>query len=40
MSIGDQSYYLVNMLTEMEMSEDSFWLDVYQRQSHHLHVLR
>lgn len=28
MSIGDQSYYLVNMLTEMEMSEDSFWLDV------------
>ena len=27
MSIGDQSYYLINMLTEMELSEDSFWLD-------------
>lgn len=27
MSIGDQSYYLVNMLSEMEMYEDSFWLD-------------
>lgn len=27
MSIGDQSYYLMNMLSEMEMYEDSFWLD-------------
>ena len=27
MSIGDQSYYLINKLSEMEMYEDSFWLD-------------
>ena len=27
MSIGDQSYYLMNMLSEMEMYADSFWLD-------------
>ena len=27
MSIGDQSYYLINMLAEIELSEDSFWLD-------------
>lgn len=27
MSIGDQSYYLMNMLSEMEMYEDNFWLE-------------
>lgn len=27
MSIGNQSYYLINMLSEIEMYEDSFWLD-------------
>ena len=27
MSIGDQSYYLINMLSEMEIYEDSLWLD-------------
>lgn len=27
MSIGNQSYYLINMLSEFEMYEDSFWLD-------------
>lgn len=26
-SIGDQSYYLMNMLSQMDMYEDSFWLD-------------
>lgn len=27
MSIGNQSFYLINMLSEIEMYEDSFWLD-------------
>lgn len=27
MSIGDQNYYLMNMLSQMDMYEDSFWLD-------------
>lgn len=27
MSIGDQTYYLMNMLSQMDMYEDSLWLD-------------